>query len=98
MKTSATASDALDADTLSRICKALGHPVRMRIVAYLRDCESCICGTLVSLLPLAQSTVSQHLKILREAGLIIGQIEGPRVCYCLNRDLWQRFKQTVSTL
>ncbi len=66
-----------------RACKALGHPARLRIVKLLSATE-CICGSLVDQLPLSQSTVSQHLKVLRDAGLIRGEIEGPKTCYCLD--------------
>lgn len=66
------------------LAKALAHPVRIRILEILAGRRGCICGGLVGLLPLAQSTVSQHLKELREAGLIRGTIDGPRTCYCLD--------------
>jgi len=66
------------------VAKALAHPVRIRILEILAGRQRCICGGLVGLLPLAQSTVSQHLKELREAGLIRGEIDGPRTCYCLD--------------
>lgn len=68
------------------LAKALGHPMRVRILRILLGQEACFCGELVELLPLAQATVSQHLKVLKEAGLIRGEIEGPRVCYCANRE------------
>jgi len=66
------------------LAKALAHPVRIRILEILAGNRGCVCGGLVGLLPLAQSTVSQHLKELREAGLIKGEIDGPRTCYCLD--------------
>jgi DNA-binding transcriptional ArsR family regulator len=66
------------------LAKALSHPVRIRILEILASREGCICGGLVELLPLAQSTVSQHLRELLEAGLIRGDVDGPRVCYCLD--------------
>jgi ArsR family transcriptional regulator len=66
--------------------KALAHPARLAIVRALMAREACCCGEIVSVLPLAQSTVSQHLKILRKAGLIKGEISGPRSCYCLDRE------------
>lgn len=64
--------------------KALGNPVRFHIVEYLAERQVCITNDIVRHTPLAQSTVSQHLKVLREAGLIEGEIEGPATCYCLN--------------
>ena len=69
----------------SRI-KALAHPARLAIVRALMTRDSCCCGEIVEVLPLAQSTVSQHLKILRKAGLIRGEISGPRSCYCVDRE------------
>jgi ArsR family transcriptional regulator len=69
---------------LAAIAKALSHPARIRILKILTRRNACICGDIVELLPLAQSTVSQHLKELKKAGLVEGEIEGPRTCYCLN--------------
>ena len=69
--------------TLVGLFRALGHPARLRIVRLLAERQACVCGDLVSELPLSQSTVSQHLKVLKAAGLIIGEVEGPSVCYCL---------------
>jgi DNA-binding transcriptional ArsR family regulator len=66
------------------LAKALAHPVRIRILEILAGRRGCVCGGLVDLLPLAQSTVSQHLKELRDAGLVRGDIDGPRTCYCLD--------------
>jgi len=66
------------------LAKALAHPVRIRILEILGGRRGCVCGGLVDLLPLAQSTVSQHLKELRDAGFIRGDVDGPRVCYCLD--------------
>jgi ArsR family transcriptional regulator len=73
---------------LARRIKALAHPARLRIVRALVHVggNGCCCGDIVNSLPLAQSTVSQHLKVLREAGLIRGEIAGPRSCYCLDRE------------
>jgi DNA-binding transcriptional ArsR family regulator len=76
-------SDAGDAAfELAHLAKALGHPARVQILQLLGARDRCYCGDLVDELPLAQATVSQHLKVLRDAGLIQGEIEGPRVCYC----------------
>ena len=79
-----------DDERLSRMLKALGNPVRFRIVQYLAEHQACITGEIVEFTTLAQSTVSQHLKVLREAGLILGEIEGPATCYCLDSSgiLW----------
>jgi DNA-binding transcriptional ArsR family regulator len=79
--------DHFDSDLgeIAQLARALGHPARLAILQALAERESCVCGELVDLLPLAQSTVSQHLKELKDAGLIKGEIEGPRTCYCLDR-------------
>lgn len=70
--------------TIARFAKALGHPARVSIIEYLLKVNSCICSNIVDELPLAQSTVSQHLKELKNAGIIQGTIEGNSVCYCIN--------------
>lgn len=88
----------LDPETLAGICKALGHPARLRILAYLRQVDGCICGEIVSILPLSQATVSQHLKILKAAGLVRGEIDGPRTCYCLDAEGLDRLKRAVAAL
>ena len=72
-------------DMLAGMCKALGHPVRIHILRHLLAEDRCICGRIVEILPLAQSTVSQHLKILKACGLVMGEVEGPRTCYCVDR-------------
>ena len=71
-------------ERLAQLAGALGHPARAAIVRLLARRESCVCGEIVDQLPLAQSTVSQHLKVLKEAGWIQGEVDGVRVCYCLN--------------
>ena len=73
-----------DQKRMARMLKALGNPVRFQIVEHLAANQACITNDIVRSLPLAQSTVSQHLKVLREAGLIRGEIEGPATCYCLD--------------
>jgi ArsR family transcriptional regulator len=87
-----------DIEALSAICKALGHPVRIRIVQHLKEVDRCVCGRIVEILPLAQSTVSQHLKILKEAGLVKGQVEGPHTCYCLDKEQLARLKLLINRL
>ena len=66
-----------------QVFRALGHPARLKILRLLAQRGTCICGQVVEELPLAQSTVSQHLKVLKDAGLIVGEVEGSAVCYCL---------------
>lgn len=89
-------AQGLDPEAFAAVCKALGHPARVRIVAHLMEIDRCICGQIVELFPLAQSTVSQHLKQLKAAGLVMGEVEGPRTCYCLNRVTWDRFRESVA--
>lgn len=69
---------------MARLAKALGHPARIAIMEYLLKVDTCICGDIVNELPLAQPTVSQHLKELKNAGLIKGDIEGNTICYCID--------------
>lgn len=79
-----------------RMCKALGNPIRFQIVEELKRCQPCMCGNIVAKTVLAQSTVSQHLKVLRDAGLIQNYEEGASVCYCLDRDGLAWFKHRVA--
>ena len=81
---------------LAQMFKALGNPVRLEILRQLADCQYCICNDIVAVLPLAQSTVSQHLKVLKDAGLIRGEIEGPATCYCIDTDNLEWFKSRVN--
>ena len=83
---------------LARLAAALGHPARVAIVRFLHERGECICGEIVEILPLAQSTVSQHLKTLKEAGWIMGETDGPRTCYCLNPDVFNRFRELCSVV
>lgn len=76
--------------------KALAHPARIAIVSYLSKQNSCVCGELVDYLPLSQATVSQHLKALKDAGIIQGEIEGTKSCYCLNTEHWNRIQKELS--
>lgn len=83
---------------IASLAKALAHPVRVRIVRILAARRACICGDIVDLLPVAQSTVSQHLKVLKKAGLVQGEVDGPRTCYCLDPAVLARLKSLLSTL
>lgn len=87
-----------DEARLVQMMKALSHPARMQIFRYLSENPHCITGDIVEILPLAQATVSQHLKVLRDAGLICGTIEGPATCYCLDDDNVRWLKLHVATL
>ena len=78
---------------LARYAKALAHPARIKIMRFLSHSEFCYTGDFVEVLPMAQSTVSQHLKELKDAGLIIAQEQPPRVSYCINKEVWERAKE-----
>jgi DNA-binding transcriptional ArsR family regulator len=77
---------------LAILAKAIGHPARIAIIEYLLKTDTCICGDIVNELPLAQPTVSQHLKELKNAGLIKGNIEGTSICYCINEEGFNKLK------
>ncbi len=83
---------------LAALAKALGHPARIAIVQYLIKTRVCVCGDIVDVLPLSQSTVSQHLKELKKVGLIKGNIEGPSVCYCIDEKVWNRARKMIGEL
>lgn len=85
-------------DELAALAKAIGHPARVRILRILARRSACVCGDIVDELPLAQSTVSQHLKVLKEAGLVRGEVDGPRVCYCVEPRALRRLKALVGGL
>lgn len=79
-----------DDKELAGLAKAIGHPVRVQILRLLKKRGSCQTGSLVDAVPLAQSTVSEHLRILRQAGLVTGEIDGPRRCYCVNEEALEK--------
>ena len=85
-------------EQLAQLAKALGHPARVAIVRLLMRRDTCVCGEIVEQLPLAQSTVSQHLKQLKRAGLIRGEVDGPRVCYCIEPAAVTLLKALVQAL
>src|SRR6478736_6272217 len=83
---------------VGRYAKALSHPARIAILRLLIKKQACICGDIVEELPLSQSTVSQHLKELKEAGLIKGDIEGKKVCYCIDEKQWKTAQGWINQL
>ncbi len=83
---------------LASLTKALGHPARIAILQYLIKTKSCVCSDIVNELPLSQSTVSQHLKELKKVGLIKGDIDGPSVCYCIDKKAWIKALKVISEL
>jgi ArsR family transcriptional regulator len=83
---------------LAEFAKAISHPARIAILKVLAQKNECICGEIVEVLPLAQSTVSQHLKELKNAGLIEGTVDGPRSCYCINWKAFEKFNTDLNLL
>ena len=83
-------------NTIANIAKALGHPARVAIIDYLIKVDTCICGDIVNELPLAQPTISQHLKELKHLGLIKGNVEGTSVCYCIDDGNWTEMKAVLT--
>ncbi len=81
---------------LANMAKAIAHPARIAILQYLLKANACVCGSLVDALGLAQATISQHLKELKNAGLIQGTVEGTSVCYCINPKVWNEYRQLLS--
>ncbi len=95
----AAALTELDAEgDLAKLAKALGHPARVHILRLLLAKDTCVAGELSDELPLAASTVSQHLKLLKESGLIKGEVDGPRRCYCVDRAVLDHLKALVEGL
>lgn len=90
-------SDA-SCERFAQLAWAVAHPARVRILRLLLSREGCMCGEIVDSMSLAQSTVSQHLKTLKDSGLIQGEVDGPKVCYCVNPDVLAELKQLVASL
>ena len=84
--------------SLANFAKAVSHPARIAILSVLAKRNQCICGEIVEVLPLAQSTVSQHLKELQKAGLIKGETDGPRSCFCINWKAFEKFNEDFNSL
>jgi DNA-binding transcriptional ArsR family regulator len=97
MGTTKTEEFTVKQNKIAKYMKALGHPARIAILEVLIRKQACICGDIVDELPLSQSTVSQHLKELKEAGLIKGDVEGAKVCYCIDEKEWDIARSYLST-
>ena len=87
----------IEENELAEFAKALGHPARIAILKELARRKTCVCGEIVDVLPLAQSTISQHLKELKAAGLIQGTVDGVKSCYCIDWDTFGRFRAIFDT-
>lgn len=98
MATSKTEEFTIKQNKIAKYTRALGHPARVAILELLIKKQACICGDIVDELPLSQSTVSQHLKELKEAGLIKGDIDGVKVCYCIDEKEWENAKNYLNAL
>ncbi len=85
-------------DQLAKIFKALGHPTRIKILEHLIDINTCICGAIVNIFPYSQSTISQHLKLLKESGIVCGEVEGPKTYFCVDKTVLNEFRQYVRDL
>lgn len=83
---------------LAKYAKALAHPARVAILKLLAKRQACVCGSIVTEIPLSQSTVSQHLKELKAAGLITGDVDGAKVCYCINKEKWDNARKCFADL
>jgi DNA-binding transcriptional ArsR family regulator len=98
MGTTKTEEFTIKDNKIAKYAKALAHPARVAILQFLIKKQACVCGDIVNELPLSQSTVSQHLKELKEAGLIKGDIDGAKVCYCIDEKEWESAKSYLNTL
>ena len=96
MKTSLNNPYSLKEENIAKYCKVLGHPARAAIIKLLLKKQTCICGDIVDELPLSQSTVSQHLKELKESGLIRGEISGVKTCYCIDEKEWKKASKLIN--
>jgi len=95
-RTKETIEYQVETEELARFAKALGHPTRIKILNYLENQSCCFTGDLLEVIPLAQSTISQHLKELKDAGLIQGEVSPPKIKYCIHQENWDKAKQLFS--
>jgi ArsR family transcriptional regulator, lead/cadmium/zinc/bismuth-responsive transcriptional repressor len=98
MGTTKTNNFTEDQNRKAELYKALGHPARIAIIEFLINQNSCVCGDIVEELPLSQSTISQHLKELKVVGIIKGEIEGAKTCYCIDEKAWKELENVSSLL
>ncbi|MFO7750470.1 MAG: metalloregulator ArsR/SmtB family transcription factor [Desulfobacteraceae bacterium] len=88
----------LERERLAGIFKALGHPTRLKIVEYLIEIDTCICGDIVNIFPFSQSTISQHLKLLKESGIVCGEVDGPKTYFCVDKTILHQLKNYIKKL
>ena len=85
-------------EQLAKIFKALGHPTRIKIIEHLNKINTCICGEIVDIFPFSQSTISQHLKLLKESGIVCGEVEGPKTYFCVDKAVLNEIKDYIQKL
>lgn len=85
-------------EQLAKIFKALGHPTRIKIVEHLVHINTCVCGEIVNIFPFSQSTISQHLKILKESGIVCGEVEGPKTYFCVDKTVLEQFREYIKNI
>lgn len=85
-------------EQIAKIFKALGHPTRVKIVEHLIEIQTCVCGEIVNIFPYSQSTISQHLKLLKESGIVCGDVEGPKTYFCVDQAVLNDFKHYIQNL
>jgi len=88
----------MDTIDLAKIFKALGHPTRIKIVEHLIRINTCVCGEIVNIFPYSQSTISQHLKLLKASGIVCGDVEGPKTRFCVDKQVLNQIKNYVDRL
>jgi len=88
----------MNSESLAKIFKAMGHPTRIKIVEHLIQINTCVCGEIVNIFPYSQSTISQHLKQLKESGIICGEVEGPKTYFCVDKHVLNQVKEYMNKL
>ncbi|MBA3011579.1 MAG: metalloregulator ArsR/SmtB family transcription factor [Proteobacteria bacterium] len=88
----------MDTADLAKIFKALGHPTRIKIVEHLIRINTCVCGEIVNIFPYSQSTISQHLKLLKASGIVCGDVEGPKTRFCVDKHVLNQIKDYIDRL
>lgn len=88
----------METDRLAKIFKALGHPTRIKIIEHLIKIDTCICGEIVDIFPFSQSTISQHLKHLKDSGIVCGEVEGPKTYFCVDKAVLNEIKNFIGKL
>jgi len=88
----------MNTEKIAKVFKALGHPTRVKILEHLIDIDTCVCGEIVNIFPYSQSTISQHLKLLKESGIVCGEVEGPKTYFCVDKQVLSQVKDYMGKL